>query len=97
MLKFMSIFAEDERFLKLNLDGKKEGEITMCTILDAAEQRGISQGISRGINQGKTIGEDAILKLVKILIANNQIKQIERIYEDREYRQQLMEKYKIYH
>ena len=93
MLKFMSIFAEDERFLKLNLNGKKEGEITMCTILDAAEQR----GISRGISQGKTIGEDATLKLVKILIANNQIKQIERIYEDREYRQQLMEKYKIYH
>ena len=44
MLKFMRIFAEDERFLKLNLEKDKKGAITMCTILDAVEGRGITQG-----------------------------------------------------
>ena len=44
MLKFMEIFAEDERFLKLNLEKKKKGAITMCTILDAAEERGVNRG-----------------------------------------------------
>ena len=44
MLKFMRIFAEDERFLKLNLEKKKKGAITMCTILDAAEERGVNRG-----------------------------------------------------
>lgn len=40
----MEIFAEDERFLKLNLEKKKKGAITMCTILDAAEERGVNRG-----------------------------------------------------
>ena len=48
MLKFMEIFAEDERFLKLNLEKKKKGAITMCTILDAVEGRGIEKGIIQG-------------------------------------------------
>lgn len=43
MLKFMKIFAEDERFLQLNIEQNEKGEITMCTILDAA------------INQGETL------------------------------------------
>lgn len=62
MLKFMRIFAEDERFLQLNLSKEKKGEVTMCTILDAAEQRGISKGIERGISQGIIQGE--LLKLI---------------------------------
>ena len=40
----MEIFAEDKRFLKLNLEKKKKGAITMCTILDAAEERGVNRG-----------------------------------------------------
>lgn len=39
----MKIFAEDERFLQLNIEQNEKGEITMCTILDAA------------INQGETL------------------------------------------
>ncbi len=58
----MRIFAEDERFLQLNLSKEKKGEVTMCTILDAAEQRGISKGIERGISQGIIQGE--LLKLI---------------------------------
>lgn len=44
LLKFMEIFAEDERFLKLDLSKKQKGDISMCTIMDAAEQRGIIKG-----------------------------------------------------
>ena len=55
MLKFMEIFAEDERFLKLNLEKKKKGAITMCTILDAVEGRGIEKGITQGIIKGEAL------------------------------------------
>ena len=88
----MRIFAEDERFLQLDVKKNEEGEVTMCTILDTA----INKGISQGITQGKIIGENAILELVKILLANNQIKDIDKIYNDKEYRNKLMEEYKIY-
>ena len=55
MLKFMRIFAEDERFLKLNLEKKKKGAISMCTILDAVEGRGIEKGITQGIIKGEAL------------------------------------------
>ena len=99
MLKFMKIFAEDDRFLKLDLKRDEKGEITMCTILDAVEQKGYSRGEMNGINKGKKIGykngQDEILKLVKILIASNRLKDIDRIYEDEAYREQLIKQYKI--
>ena len=99
MLKFMKIFAEDDRFLKLDLKRDEKGEITMCTILDAVEQKGYSRGEMNGINKGKKLGykngQDEILKLVKILIASNRLKDIDRIYEDESYREQLIKQYKI--
>lgn len=92
MLKFMRIFAEDERFLQLDIKKDEKGEVTMCTILDNA----INKGIERGITQGISMGEDATLKLVKILIAGNKINEIEKIYNDKEYRNKLMKEYNIY-
>ena len=92
MLKFMKIFAEDERFLQLDIKKDGKGEGTMCTILDNA----INKGIERGITQGISMGEDATLKLVKILIAGNKINEIEKIYNDKEYRNKLMKEYNIY-
>ena len=82
----------------------REGEVTMCTILDTAINKGIEQGISQGISQGitqgiaqgKIIGEIATLQLVKILLANNKIQDIDKIYNDIQYRNKLMEEYKIY-
>ena len=63
----------------------------MCTILDAAEQRGINKGKKLGYKNG----QDEILELVKSLIASNRLKDIERIYEDKSYREQLIKEYKI--
>ena len=91
MLKFMKIFAEDNRFLKLNVKKDEKGEVTMCTILDAVEQKGINKGKKLGYKNG----QDEILKLVKILIASNRLKDIDRIYEDESYREQLIKQYKI--
>ena len=67
MLKFMRIFAEDERFLKLNLEKEKKGDITMCTILDAAEERGVNRGeilklimmVQKKIKKGDSIAKIA--------------------------------------
>ena len=96
----MRIFAEDERFLQLDVKKNEEREVTMCTILDTAINKGIEQGISQGITQGivqgKIIGENATLQLVKILLANNKIQDIDKIYNDVQYRNKLMEEYKIY-
>lgn len=91
VLKFMKIFAEDNRFLKLNVKKDEKGEVTMCTILDAVEQKGINKGKKLGYKNG----QDEILKLVKILIASNRLKDIDRIYEDESYREQLIKQYKI--
>lgn len=91
VLKFMKIFAEDNRFLKLNVKKDEKGEVTMCTILDAVEQKGINKGKKLGYKNG----QDEILKLVKILIASNRLKDIDRIYEDEAYREQLIKQYKI--
>ena len=75
MLIFMRIFAEDERFLKLNLDKKKKGAITMCTILDAVEGRGIEKGIIQGetlklimLVQKKARKGDSIAKIADDLV-----------------------------
>lgn len=75
MLKFMRIFAEDERFLKLNLEKKKKGAITMCTILDAVEGRGIEKGIIQGetlklimLVQKKARKGDSITKIADDLV-----------------------------
>ena len=65
MLKFMRIFAEDERFLQLDVKKDGKGEVTMCTILDNAINKGIEQGIEQGIKRGITQGEN--LKLIMMI------------------------------
>lgn len=67
MLKFMRIFAEDERFLHLDVKQDEKGEVTMCTILDAAINKGISQGetlklivqVQKKIKKGDSISKIA--------------------------------------
>ena len=75
MLKFIRIFAEDEKFLKLNLEKDKKGAITMCTILDAVEGRGIEKGITQGetlklimLVQKKARKGDSITKIADDLV-----------------------------
>ena len=46
VLKFMAVFAKDQRFLKIKLDEKEE--VNMCVILDRVEERGRQDGIRIG-------------------------------------------------
>ena len=53
--------------MKLNLEKKKKGAITMCTILDAAEERGLNRGetlklimmVQKKIKKGDSIAKIA--------------------------------------
>ena len=75
MLKFMRIFAEDERFLQLDIKKDEKGEVTMCTILDNAINKGIERGITQGENlklimqvQKKIKKGDSIAKIADDLV-----------------------------
>ena len=46
MLKFMN-FCRRRKILQLDVKKNEEGEVTMCTILDTAINKGIEQGISQ--------------------------------------------------
>ena len=63
MLKFMQIFAEDDRFLQLNIKKDKEGDATMCTILDAAITQGetlkLIVQVQKKIKRGDSISKIA--------------------------------------
>lgn len=63
MLKFMQIFAEDDRFLQLNIKKDKEGDVTMCTILDAAITQGetlkLIVQVQKKIKRGDSISKIA--------------------------------------
>ena len=63
MLKFMQIFAKDDRFLQLNIKKDKEGDVTMCTILDAAITQGetlkLIVQVQKKIKRGDSISKIA--------------------------------------
>ena len=61
--------------MKLNLEKDKKGAITMCTILDAVEGRGIEKGITQGetlklimLVQKKARKGDSIAKIADDLV-----------------------------
>lgn len=54
----------------------------MCEVLDKIENRGISKGITKGENNA--------FSLVKFLISNNRIDDLEKASEDEAYRNKLM-------
>ena len=71
----MRIFAEDERFLQLDVKKDGKGEVTMCTILDNAINKGIERGITQGENlklimqvQKKMKKGDSITKIADDLV-----------------------------
>ena len=56
VLKFLSVFTDDERFAEAArvLQAEKEEETTMSKVLDQVENRGIEKGIEKGIKRGIT-------------------------------------------
>ena len=88
VLKFMSVFAEDQRFLNLHLDQEKE-EINMCVILDRIENRGIEKGIEKGMEKGMELG----MQLLECLWKEDRTEEISRVREDKDYRRKLLKEY----
>ena len=88
VLKFMSVFAEDQRFLNLHLDQEKE-EINMCVVLDRIENRGIEKGIEKGMEKGMELG----MQLLECLWKEDRTEEISRVREDKDYRRKLLKEY----
>ena len=57
MLKFMKVFTDDDRFLKVAFEDEQKEDINMCMILDQIEeegrQKGREEGKKEGIEEGK--------------------------------------------
>lgn len=86
MLKFMSVFAEDERFLKLK-SMQKEDQIMSSKLLDRIEEK--------GREEGRKIGKEQTFQLVEILLKENRMEEIKRIQMDAAYYNELLKEYQI--
>ena len=70
MLSLMSALTNDTRFVDVYDDVKGKDRVSMCTVLDEIEEKGIEkgieQGIEKGIEKGIEQGRDAtLIALVK--------------------------------
>ena len=61
MLSLMSALTDDSRFVDVYEDIKGRERVSMCTVLDEIETRGIEKGIEKGIEQGIEKGRDDTL------------------------------------
>lgn len=106
VLKFLSVFTKDKRFLaeRQNITRYgKGGPITMCEVLDKfidrgikqGREQGVAQGIAQGVAQGVVQGEDRLGKLIRILIKDNKISLVEEVTLNKEMRDALYKKYGI--
>ena len=58
-------------------------------------EKGIAKGMEEGLAQGMTQGETRMAMLYKSLLADNRLSDLQRVTEDRDYREQLYRKYDI--
>lgn len=92
LLKFMAIFAEDRRFLELNVtDEEKKGDVNMCVILDKIEAKGRNEGI----NIGKQQEFNAMSELIQKLLISGNMETLSHILQDRDYYEEMLKEYGI--
>lgn len=100
MLKFLSVFAQDEDYLKVDLSKERQkGGVSMCEVLQEVKQFGIREGIERGrqegINLGRQEGENKLARLMKYLLVSGKNEEAIRATTDEEYRKELYHQFKI--
>ncbi len=61
MLNLMSALTDDNRFSDVYEGIKGKERVSMCTVLDEIETRGIEKGIEKGIKEGIEQGRDNTL------------------------------------
>lgn len=94
MLKFLSVFTEDQDYLNVDLS-RHRGGINMCVVLQEAKQSGIQEGIKCGRREGMLEGESRFARLVSSLLSSGKIDDIKRVTEDERYRKELYRQLKI--
>ena len=87
MLKFMKVFTDDDRFLKVTLDDKQKEDVNMCMILDQIEEEGRQKGKSEGIQ--------LLSDLITILMKQGKMDELQRAAQDRTYCEQLLKELQI--
>ncbi len=83
MLKFMKVFTDDDRFLKVTLDDKQKEDVNMCMILDQIEEEGRQKGIQ------------VLSDLITILMKQGKTEELQRAAQDRTYCEQLLKDYQL--
>ena len=83
MLKFMKVFTDDDRFLKVTLDDKQKEDVNMCMILDQIEEEGRQKGIQ------------VLSYLITILMKQGKTEELQRAAQDRTYCEQLLKDYQL--
>ena len=99
MLKFMKVFTDDDRFLKVTLYDKQNEDVNMCMILDQIEeegrQKGIAEGRKTGREEGKKEGILLLSDLITILMKQGKMEELQRAAQDQAYCEQLLKEYQL--
>lgn len=99
ILKFMKVFTDDDRFLKVTLDDKQKEDVNMCMILDQIEeegrQKGIAEGRKTGREEGKKEGILLLSDLITILMKQGKMEELQRAAQDQAYCEQLLKEYQL--
>ena len=95
MLKFMKVFTDDERFMKVTFEDEQKEDINMCMILDQIEEEGRQKGIAEGIREGKSEGIQLLSDLITILMKQGKMEELQRAAQDRTYCEQLLKEYQL--
>ena len=101
LLLMLKALTGDKRYLTilkaLTEKEKKEGEVSMCELLDKYENRGIEkgrrQGIRQGIQQGIQQGESRFAMLSENLLNLGRIDDLRKASSSKRYRNQLYKEF----
>ena len=100
ILNFFQYATNDNRFTleKSDLIGERRPN-NMSEVLDRVIEQGIQQGIQQGKIQGEKEGDrkgkEKVTKLLKLLLAEDNLEAIRKLSEDPDFCEELLQKYHI--
>ncbi len=77
------------------IEGEEKEEYDMCKAIDDLMAESRAEGISQGITQGITQGIERVNNLIKQLIHDGRVEDVERAAFDREYQRELFAEYNL--
>ena len=96
ILNFFQYATNDKRFIleKQDLTGERRPN-NMSEVLDRVIEKGIQQGKIQGEKEGSRKGKEEVTKLLKLLLAENNLEAISKLSEDPDFSEELLQKYHI--